>query len=141
MKDLMNRVNPRRAIAPVVVTNSNAAQVGQIIDRQGFESLTLLIMLGALGAGTSGAVSIEHGDDPALADTAPVGVNDLIGTLALASFVAADANGCKKVGYIGSKRYIRVTVTPAGNGAASIAFAVAALMGHANMVPTTNPPA
>lgn len=140
MKDLMNRVNPRRAIAPQVVTNSNAAVVGAIIDRQNFESLTYVVALGALGAGTSGVVTMEHGDDPALADTAPVAATDLIGTLALASFVAADANATKKVGYIGSKRYSRITITPAGNGAASMAFAVAAVMGHANMVPTVNPP-
>jgi hypothetical protein len=51
------------------------------------------------------AVTIEHGDDPALADTAQVAATDIIGTLALAGGNFAADLVCKKIGYIGSKRY------------------------------------
>ena len=38
MRDFFNSMNPIRAISPVVVSD-NTAEVGQIIDRQGFDGL------------------------------------------------------------------------------------------------------
>jgi hypothetical protein len=141
MKDLLNLVNPRPSTAPVTVTNSNAAQVGAIIDKKGYESVTYIIQAGALGAGTSVAASIEHGDDPALADTSVPTADLLVGTTALASFIAATgANKCYKLGYIGPKRYTRLTLTPAGNGAASVVLAATAVLGHPHQAPADNPP-
>jgi hypothetical protein len=46
MKDLLNLVNPRVAIAPQVQTNASGAIVGAIIDRADFESLTYVLTLG-----------------------------------------------------------------------------------------------
>jgi hypothetical protein len=141
MKDTMNFVNPRVAIAPQVQTNASGAIVGAIIDRQGFEALTYALIFGAItDANMTFAVTIEHGDDPALADTAQVAATDVIGTLALASGDFNSDNVCKKIGYIGSKRYSRITVTSAANDAGAFPLAVVALLGHATMVPTANPP-
>lgn len=141
MKDLMNVMNPRPAINPASST-TNAAIVGAIIDRQGFESVTYAIHYGALFAGSSFAVTMDHGDDPALADAAAVGAADLIGTLALAGGTQAGGlpNTTKKVAYIGAKRYTRLTITPAANGATSFHSAMAVL-GHPAIAPTANPPA
>jgi hypothetical protein len=142
MKDLMNRVNPRVAIAPQVQTNASGAIVGNIIDRDGFESLTFLILLGLLtDTDVTFTVAITHGDDPALADGAAVAATDVIGTLALAGGTFADDNVCKKIGYIGSKRYIRITITTVANDAGAFPVAATALLAHPKFVPTTNPPA
>lgn len=141
MKDLMNRVNPRVAIAPQVQTNASGAIVGAIIDRDGFESLTYLLETGNItDADMTFAVSIEHGDDPALADTAQVAATDIIGSLALAGGNFAADNVCKKIGYIGSKRYTRITVTSALNDVGAFPLAVIALLAHPKFVPTVNPP-
>ena len=40
---------------------------------------------------------------------------DLLGTTAGASFTFSDDNKIAKIGYIGSKRYVRLTVTPSNN--------------------------
>jgi len=141
MKDLCNVVNPLNAVAPQS-TAVNTAIVSGILDRQGFESLTFLLHYGALFAGSSFAVTLEHGNDPALADTAAPATTDLIGTLANAGGTQAGglANTTRKIGYIGNKRYLRITITPSANGATSF-VACQILKGHPNVAPTANPPA
>jgi hypothetical protein len=141
MKDLMNNINLKRAISPVSGAADNTAQVSQIIDRQGYESLTLAILTGSLAdADATFTVLVEHGDDPALADAAAVPDADLIGTEALAGFQFDDDNECRKIGYVGPKRYVRLTITPAANAAAWLIAAVA-ILGHPWKAPTVNPPA
>jgi hypothetical protein len=72
MRDSMNLVNPRRAISPSAGPSDNTAQVGAIIDSQGFDSLTYIIETGTLvDADATFAVTIEHGDAANLSDTAP----------------------------------------------------------------------
>lgn len=141
MRDLLNKINPKPAINPQT-SATNAAVVGAIIDRQGFDSVTYLIHYGALFAGSSFAVTMDHGDDAALADAAAVAATDLIGTLALAGGTQAGGlpNTTKKVGYVGAKRYTRITITPAANGATSV-LSAAAVLAHASQQPTANPPA
>ena len=70
---------------------------------------------------------MEPGDDPALSDAAAVPAGILTGTLASASFDSAAANKVRKIGYVGSKRFVRLKITPTGNGAASFVSAVAVL--------------
>lgn len=141
MRDIMDFLNPRIAISPKSDATVATPIVGAIIDRQGFDSLYYEIAYGALFAGSSFAVSMEHGDDPALADTAAVAATDLNGTLALAGGTQAGGlpNTVKKVGYVGAKRYTRLTVTPAAGGATSFLSAIA-VFGHAAQQPTVNPP-
>lgn len=142
MKDLLNIVNLRQALAPQVQTNASGAMVGAIIDRQGFESLTFAIVLGAVtDANVTAAVTVDHGDDPALADAAAVPAADLIGTYALAGFDFAADNACRKIGYVGPKRYVRLTVTSTSNDAGSIPIAAVAILGHPWIAPTPAVPA
>ena len=141
MKDTTNVLNPLNAIAPQS-TAVNTAIVSGIIDTQGFESAMFMLHYGALFAGSSFAVTLEHGNDPALADTAAPAATDLIGTLANAGGTQAGglANSTRKLGYIGGKRYLRITVTPAANGATSF-LSVAVVKGHPTAAPTPAIPA
>lgn len=140
MRDLMNNIYPKRAIAPVSVAD-NTAQVSQIIDRAGFASLTFLIALGSIAdTDATFAVTMEHGDDSALSDSAVPAAADLIGSTTLAGFQFDSDNLCRKLGYKGTKRYIRMTITPTGNASAAL-LAVIALLGHPHAGPTANPPA
>ena len=139
MKDLMNKIHVKRAISPVSVAD-NTAQVSQIIDRQGYESVTYAIATSSLAdADATFTVLLEEGDDAALADAAAVADADLLGTEALAGFTFGDDDETRKIGYIGSKRYTRLTVTPAANASAAVIAAVA-ILGHPQIVPTPNPP-
>lgn len=136
MKDLYNKINVQRAISPVVVTD-DTAQVSQIIDRQGYESVTFAITLGTLSdSNCTAVVLIEDGDDSGLSDAAAVADEFLLGTEALAGFQYDDDNETRKIGYKGNKRYVRMTITPSGNSG-DIPLAAVALLAHASQVPTS----
>lgn len=140
MKDLMNCITPKRCISPVSVADTTA-QVGQIIDKKGFESLTYLIATGSIAdADATFTVLLEEGDDSGLSDAAAVADADLLGTEVLAAFQFDDDNECRKLGYIGSKRYTRLTITPVANASAALVSAIA-LLGNSSISPTANPPA
>ncbi|HXJ00566.1 MAG TPA: hypothetical protein VNH44_05040 [Micropepsaceae bacterium] len=138
MRDLFDNVTVARAIAPVSVSD-NTAQVGQVIDRQGYSSLTFGICAGSLAdADATFTVLVEHGDTANLSDAAAAPDSDLLGTEALASFTFADDNATRKIGYQGAKRYVRLTITPANNASAAL-FGAVAILGHAQLAPTSNP--
>lgn len=137
--DLLNNIHPLRAISPVSVAD-NTAQVSQIIDRRGFDSLTFVIATGSIAdADATFTVLVEHGDNSGLSDAAAVPDAELIGTEVLAGFQFDDDSETRKVGYKGSKRYVRLTITPANNASAALLCAVAVL-GHPALSPTANPP-
>ena len=140
MKDLASNIDVKRVISPVSVAD-NTAQVGQIIDRRGFDSVTFLIATGSVAdADTTFTVLLEESDDSGMSGGNAVADADLIGTEALAGFQFDDDNECRKLGYVGNKRYLRLTITPANNASAAILAAVAVL-GHPSLAPTANPPA
>lgn len=139
MRDMMNSMHVRRAISPVSVAD-NTAQVSQIIDMQGYRSLTFVILAGSLAdADATFTVLVEDGDVSNLSDAAAVADAQLVGTEALASFQFDDDNEPRKIGYIGTKRYVRLTITPAANASAALLSAVA-IMGNADLLPPANPP-
>lgn len=142
MRDLMNSVHPLRAISPVAAGTDNTPIVSQIIDRKGYDSLTFLILTGAnTDADATFTVLVEDGDDSDLVDDgAAVADDQLVGTEALASFTFADDNETRKIGYLGDKRYVRLTITPANNAAGNIFVSAIALLGHPELQPTANPP-
>lgn len=125
MKDLHNTLKRTNVISPISQAG-NAAMVGAIIDRQGYESLEFTITLGTITtAGTAYTALLEESDAANMAGSNAVADADLIGTEALASFVDSEVNTTKGLGYKGNKRYVRLTVTPAGNTGASTMGAVA----------------
>ncbi len=137
--DLMNNIDVKRVISPVSVAD-NTAQVGQVIDRQGYGSVTYLIATGSIAdADATFTVLLEECDTSGGTYTA-VADDDLLGTEALAGFQFDDDNECRKLGYRGIKRYTRLTITPANNASAALIAAVAVL-GSPAVGKTANPPA
>lgn len=124
MKDLHNNVKVSRAISPVSVAD-NTAQVSQILDTANYAANELVILTGSIAdADATFTVLIEEGDASDLSDAAAVADADLLGTEAQAGFQFDDDNETRKIGYIGTKRYIRATITPANNAAAALIAAV-----------------
>ncbi len=141
MQDLFNNIHPLRGLSPVAAGTDNTPYVSEIIDMKGYQSLTWVILIGAnTDADATFTVLIEDGDDSALSDHAAVSDDLLLGTEALASFTFNDDNETRKIGYAGHKRYCRMTITPAANGAGNIFIAAVAILGHPALTPTPNPP-
>jgi len=139
MQDLMNNLHVKRVLSPVSVADTTA-QVGQIIDRQGYDSLTYVIATGSIAdADATFTVLLEEGDDSGLSDAAAVADADLLGTEVLAAFQFDDDNEVRKLGYKGVKRYTRLTITPVNNASAAV-LSVVAILGHPASAPTANPP-
>lgn len=139
-KDLHNNIDVKRAISPVSEAG-NTALVSQILDTRGYESVELVIATGSIAdADATFTVLIEDGDNAALSDAAAVADTFLLGTEAQAGFAFDDDNECRKIGYVGGKRYLRATITPVNNASAALISAVW-LLGNARTAPTANPPA
>lgn len=140
MHDLMNHINIRPALSPVAATTDNTAYVSNILDLQGYDSAMLALVTGSLAdVDATFAVTLSEGNASNLSDASAVAAIDMLGGLALASFTFAADNSCVKLGYIGNKRYIRATVTPANN-TGNVFLAGVWVMGRPNVFPTPNPP-
>lgn len=127
-RDLAHYLTVRRAISPAAAKTDNTAFVSQIIDRAGFEMLVFAITTGDLAdADATFTVLVEHGDQANLSDAAAVPDHLLTGTEAAASFSFADDNATRKIGYVGTKQYVRLTVTPANNTGSAFVAALAIL--------------
>ena len=139
MSDLMNNIHiPGGNVA---APTDNTAVVSPIVDRQGYGSLTFVIVTGTLAdADATFTVLVEHDDAAGMGTAAAVPDADLIGTEALAGFTFAADQSARKIGYRGTKRYVRCTVTPAANASAA-PIGIAPILGHPAQAPTPNPPA
>src|SRR5205823_494004 len=127
--------------SPAAAGTDNTAIVSQIVDTAGYNSVEFIILTGVnTDANATFVVLFEDGDDSGLSDHTAVDDAFLLGTEAQASFTFADDNKVFKIGYRGSKRYCRVTITPAGNDAGNIYVAGVWILGRPVIGPTANPP-
>ncbi len=139
-RDLMNNLHLVPAIPPGAPVADTTPLVSDVIDTIGYEGVMFAVLTGDLAdADASFGVLVEAGEAADLADAAPVPDSELTGTEALAGFTFGDDNAARKIGYVGRRRYVRLTVTPANNTANAFVAAIAVL-GHPAWAPTPNPP-
>lgn len=141
MRDMMNSINPVRAISPAAAVTDTTAFVSQVIDVRGFDSLTFVVLTGSLAdADATFTTLVEHSDAANMDGAEAVPDTQLVGTEVLAGFTFAHDDATRKIGYVGNKRYVRLTVTPAANTGNAF-VAATAILGHPAQQPTVNPPA
>lgn len=126
MRDLANNVAAVQAVAPAVLaaTNTSAA-----IDLQGFESAAVIINTGAIVSAGDFTAKLQESDTTTGGDFTDVVAANLVGSFP-ASLVA---DSVVKVGYVGSKRYLRTVITK--NSGTSIAAGAVILKGDAHSRP------
>lgn len=101
--------------------SDNTAQVSQIATVDCADGIMAAISAGSLAdADATFTVLVEDGNESNLSDNAAVADEFLIGTEAGASFTFGDDNEVRTIGYIGPKKYVRVTITPANNASAAL---------------------
>jgi hypothetical protein len=140
MRDITSNLDVKRAISPQAARTDNTAIVSQVADLKGYDGAMLAVNIGAnTDTNATFAALIEDSDD----NTNFSAVDDvyLNGTEALAGFTSADDdNEMRKIGYTGTKRYLRATITPSGNDSGNI-FVTAAWILRPLRTPAANPPA
>ena len=138
MRDLYNNIEARRGESPLAIAQTNNDPiVTEIIDMQGFKSLVWLIVLGGLvDAAFTTVFLMEHGDDSGLSDAAAVPDSQMDPTEIVAAFDQGDDDSVRKLGYVGEKRFVRLTITPSDN-TGDLSIAIVALLGDADRRPTT----
>ncbi|MBZ9674546.1 hypothetical protein [Mesorhizobium sp. ES1-1] len=108
--DSANGMTPKVALNTAAITSSTTTN-GVILDTQGYNALTFVLNVGARTDGTY-TLAVTHGDDSGLSDGATPAADDLVGTAAGTAVAAAQT--MKKLGYVGNKRYVRVSVVSTG---------------------------
>ncbi len=113
--DLHNSIKVSRGVSPIAAVTNDTPFVSQILDTNGFGTAEFIGITGTLtDADTTLTVLVEDGNDSALADNAAVDDAYLLGVEAMGLQYDSD-NKTFKIGYIGPKRYVRVTITSANN--------------------------
>jgi len=141
MRDITNNLTLKRALAPVVAGTDNTAYVSQILDTRDYDAVMLAIQIGTnTDVDVTFTVLLEESSDSGMSGQNAVADADMNGTELLAGFQFDDDNECRKLGYIGSKRYIRATITPANNGAGNI-YIAGLWVCKPLRAPAENPPA
>jgi hypothetical protein len=136
MRDGLSNKRIRPLLAPAAAVTDNTAFVSSIIDVQGYDAVTLVIITGTnADADATATVLLEESDNSNMSSQNAVADEDMVsmtpGTApeTAAAFTFADDAETRAIGYIGSKRYIRLTVTPANNTGNQFLAGVAILEG------------
>ncbi len=149
LQDLHNNVKCSRGISPAITETGNTAFVSQIVDTNGFGSCEFVFIMGSIAdADATFTVLVEDGAASNVSDAAAVADEYLLcleaGTIAAGHQAGngaapgyADDNKVFKVGYVGPKRYVRVTVTPAANSG-DIYLAGIWIQGHPRVGPQSS---
>ncbi len=105
---------------------------------RGFKSLVWLISLGDVtDADVTTVFLMEHDDVVGFGTATAVPDSQMDPTELVAAFDFGDDDSVRKFGYVGEKRFVRLTITPTGNNSGDIGIAVIALLGTADRRPTT----
>jgi len=138
MRDMHNSIDAERVIAPVAKTTI-AATVGKIIDLKGYEGCEFIVSYGSITA-TDATLTPIVKDGDATGSLASVADTYLVGTEAGAGIAAgtprtsnSNKNVTKRIGYIGTKRYVNVSI--ASTVTAATIISVTASKGYPSRQP------
>jgi hypothetical protein len=135
MKDLKNDVKILNGLLPQAMSGTTDIK-GEVIDRQGFDSVTFAVILGATAASSLAAqIEVQESDTTTDGDFTAVADADLIGTELETKIVHGDdTNLVRKIGYKGTKRYCRMVWDISANNGTDVVGGVA-ILGHAHAKP------
>lgn len=141
-KDLQANVAVRHMYNLAI--GANATVNSKIIDRKGYGGVEIAFNYGAVTTtGTVVTVVVKEGD--VTGTMTSVADSNLIGTETLASLLATTPrtsgvaqNVGKRIGYIGNKRYVQVSLVKTGVTSVGVA-AVTAILFNPESAPVANP--
>lgn len=122
MKDTYSAFGIVSALVPQVLAATDTGATP--IDLQGFNSALAIVNTGAIVGAGDFTAKLQHSDTTTGGDFVDVTSADLLGAFP----ASLAASSVYKVGYKGSKRYLRTVVTK--NGGTSIAAGIVIARGH-----------
>ena len=147
MKDIYSYIAPVNALVPQTITVGGGAKNTGDVDLQGCNAVRVDIPAGASGdtlaVGVHHVVMVQHADDNGSGSAgsyAAVAAKDVIGVTPDGSGNVIDFNApamastVQSFGYVGNKRYVRLTLTPAGATSGGV-FSAVAVKGHPASAP------
>jgi len=126
MRDLYHNLGNALALSPAVLA---ATTKGTAMDLLGFDSAAMIVNTGDIAGAGDYTASLQESDTTTDGDFTPVAAANLHGAFP----ASLTANGVFAVGYVGSKRYIRVVITK--NSGTSIAAGAVLAKGHPAKLP------
>lgn len=115
-RDLHHNISALRSISPIAVGTTGTGQTGKIIDTAGYQGVEIILDYGTVTA-TNATITPTIKEGAVTGTMTSVADADLLGLEANAGIAAAatrtsgvSKNVTKRIGYIGSKRYIQVNV-------------------------------
>lgn len=133
MKDLKNDLKTLVAIKPQALSGTTDI-VGEVIDRQGYDSVMFSLLTDAIAASSLAALLLIEESDASGSGFAAVADADLVGVESDTAITNASDTVATKVGYKGTKRYVRATLDITANNGTDVVAAIAVL-GHAHAKP------
>jgi hypothetical protein len=139
-QDLHHNIEVRRVVSPLAI-GANATKTGKIIDRLGYNGVEFIAAWGGVVTTGSVATLVAFEGDVTGTMTSVADI-DLLGTELAASLTATtprtsgvSKNFSTKLGYKGSKRYVRVDVVQTGVTSVGC-VSVDAVLFNAALLPT-----
>jgi hypothetical protein len=118
MRDLHNNINIIRAVSPVAIGTTGTGKTSPAIDLSGYNAAEIEISYGTITATDAVFTALLTECATATGTFTSVADADLLGTEALAGLGAATPrasgttmNVTKRLGYIGTKRYLKVKLS------------------------------
>lgn len=116
MRDMHNTQINARGITPVAIGSTGTGQTGKVVDLSGYNGVEFYVSYGSITA-TNAVFTVTVKDGDATGSLTSVADTYLAGTEAAAGVGATSArasgvskNITKRIGYLGSKRYVQCNV-------------------------------
>lgn len=146
IRDLHNNSRALTVLAPRALATVAGSKTAKIIDRQGYGGVEFIFSYGATGASTAAIpVLIKDGDVTgtmtSVADTYLLGTEALAGIGLVARTSGSGKNVVKRIGYVGTKRYVTAFIGTVSAAVVTVAniFGISAVLHNPSVSPTANP--
>lgn len=147
MKDLHSNIDIVQAVKPVLVKDATVPAAAEV-DLQGFNSAEIEIPVGLKSVDTGTiTLKLEHADDDGTGQAgsyASVEAGDVLGATPSSGIVLtidvdtdASTSTVHRLGYIGGKRFIKLTVAENDDNANGVILGVNVIKGHPLDGPTS----
>lgn len=122
MRDFAPNFGLATLLVPAV--KSAASETGSAIDTLGFEGAAMVVNTGAIVSAGDFSIKLQESDTTTAGDFADIAAAHLTGSIP----ATLEENSAYKLGYIGTKRYLRAILTK--NGGTSIALGAVLVKGN-----------